>query len=66
MLFLASAILLLVKTRELTSSAEKGSHSLVFGLSAMPLVLLVVIVWMLGKLLMGRRVEVIEVLDFND
>ena len=66
MLFWASTILLLIKVKELTSSPEKRPHSLVFGLSVVPLVLLVTMIWMVGKLVMGRRVEVIEVLDQND
>ena len=65
LLFLASTILLIIKVLELTSE-EGSSYSLLFGLSVMPLVLLVVMIWMLAKLLVGRRIEVREMLNRND
>ena len=58
---MASAILLIVKTNEFISSPS--TSSLLFGLGVVPLVLLLVLTWMLAKLLVGRRVEVVEVED---
>ena len=61
LLFVASTTLLLIKVSEFISSPQTSSSSLLFGLSVVPIVLLAVLIWMLVKILVGKRIEVAEV-----
>ena len=63
---MASAILFIIKAVEIASSDENQSYSLLIGLSVMPVVLLLIIVWILKSLLIGKRIDVIEVRPWND